>query len=129
MKLKGRLNLGNACFYYLQRSLPCHLLSKSINIKTYKSIILPVVLCGCENWSLTLREEYRLWVLRSIFGTKGKKGAGCWWRPHNEELHNLYTPNNILVIKSRKMGWAGHVTRMGEMRNTYNILVGQGRGR
>jgi hypothetical protein len=61
----------------------------------YKSIILPFILYGCETWSLTLRDEYRLRifenrVLRRIFGPKRKEVAGSWSRLHNEELHNLY---------------------------------------
>jgi hypothetical protein len=55
-----------------------------------------------------------------------EKGAGGWRTQHNEELHNLYTtPNIIRVIKSRIMRWAGHVARMGEMKNAYKILVGK----
>jgi hypothetical protein len=52
--------------------------------------------------------------------------AGDWRRLHNEELHNMYTsPNIIRVIKSRRMGWARHVARTGEMRNAHSILVGR----
>jgi hypothetical protein len=60
----------------------------------HKTIILPVVLYGCEIWSLTLRKEHKLRVyenkiLRRIFGSKRKDAAGCWRRLANEELHNL----------------------------------------
>jgi len=78
-------------------------------LKYTKTIILPLVLYGCETWFLTLREEYRLRVLenrvlRRIFGSKRKKVAGGWIRLHNEELHNLYaSPNIITVIKSRRV--------------------------
>jgi hypothetical protein len=81
--------------------------------------MLPVVLCGCESWSLTLREECRLRVfenkvLRRIFGPKRDEVTGEWRRLHNEELYALYSsPNIIRVIKSRKLSWAGHVARMG----------------
>ena len=76
------------------------LLSKNLKIKVYKTIILPVVLYGCETWSLTLREESRLRVfenriLRRIFGPKrGEKGE--WRRLHKEELHSLYGSPNIV---------------------------------
>jgi len=73
--------------------------------------------------SHTLREEHRLRVfqnraLRRIFGPKGDEVVRSWRKLHNEELHNLYaSPDNIRVIKSRTKTWAGHVARMGEMRN------------
>jgi hypothetical protein len=68
--------------------------------------------------------------LRRIFGPKRKDVAGAWRRLHNEELHNLYTsPNVTRVINLRSMIWAGHVARMGEVRNAYNILVGKPEGK
>jgi hypothetical protein len=106
------------------------LLPKNIKIRIYKTIILPVVLYGCETWSLTLREEHRLRVfenrvLRRIFGPKRDDVTGDWRKLHNEELHNLYSsPNIIRMIKSRRMRWAGHLARMGVTRNAYRILVG-----
>jgi hypothetical protein len=119
----------------VQNLLSSRLLSKNIKIRIYKSIILPVVLYGCETWSLTLREEHRLRVfknrvLRRIFGPKRDEVTGEWRKLHNEELHNLYSsPNIIRTIKSRRMRWAGHVARMGEYRNAYRILVGKPEGR
>jgi hypothetical protein len=68
-----------------------------------------------------LRVEHRfrvseIRVLRKIFGSKREAVAGTWRTLHNEELHNLYaSPNIIRVITSRKIRWAGHVTRMGKM--------------
>jgi hypothetical protein len=111
------------------------LLSKNTKIKIYTSIILSVVLYGCETWSLTLREEHRLrvfenMVLRKIVGPKRYEVTGEWRRLHNEELHDLYSSRNIIhVIKSRRMRWAGHVARMREGRGTYRILVGRREGR
>ena len=74
-EIKSRLKLGNACYHSLQNLLSSSLLSKNLKIKIYRTIILPVVLYGCEIWSLTLTEEYRLRVsenrvLRRIFGPK-----------------------------------------------------------
>jgi hypothetical protein len=111
------------------------LLSKTINIKIYRPIILPIVLYGCETWSLTFREEHRLRVfenrvLRRIFGLKRDEVTGEWRRLHNEELNDLYSsPNIIRVIKSRRIRWAGNVACMGEGRGAYKILVGRPQGR
>jgi hypothetical protein len=94
------------------------------------TIILLVVLYECETWSLTLREEHRLRVLRRIFGPMRGEVMGGWRELHNEELHNLYSsPNIIRIIKSRRMRWAGHVARIGEKRNAYRILVGKPEGK
>jgi hypothetical protein len=61
-EIRSRLNLGNACYHAVQNLLSSHLLSRNVKIKIYKTIILPVVLYGCETLSLTLREEHRLRV-------------------------------------------------------------------
>jgi hypothetical protein len=125
-EIKRRLNSGNACYHSVQNLLSSRLLSKNIKIKIYKTIILPVVLYGCETWSLTLREEHRMRVfeyrvLRRIFGPKRDAVTEGWRKLHNEELHNLYSSSSM--FKSRRMRWVGHVTRMGETRNAYRILV------
>jgi hypothetical protein len=62
MNAKNRLKLGNACYHSVQNLLSSRLLYKNLKIKIYRTIILPVVLYGCETWSLTLREEQRLRV-------------------------------------------------------------------
>ena len=104
-------------------------------IKLYRTIILPFVLYGCQTWSLTLREERRLKMfenraLRRIFGPKRDEGTGESRKLHNEELNNLYcSPNIVLVIKSRRMRWAGHVVNMGEGKGVYRVLVGKPEGR
>ena len=63
-KIKSRFKSGNACYYSVQNLLSSSLLSKHLKIKIHRTVILPVVLYGCETWSLTLREERRLSVLR-----------------------------------------------------------------
>jgi hypothetical protein len=115
--------------------LSSSLVSKNVKIKIYRTIILPVVLYGCETWSLTLREVCRLRVfenrvLRRIFGPKKDEVTGEWRRLHNKELYALYSSLNIIrVIKSRRLRWAGHVARMGERRGAYRALVGRPEGR
>jgi hypothetical protein len=109
--------------------------SRNVKIKIYKTIILPVVLYGCETLSLTVREEHRFRVfenrvLMRIFGPKRDEVTGGWRKLHNEELHGLYSsPSIVGVIKARRMRWAGHVARMEEVRGAYNILVGRPEGR
>jgi hypothetical protein len=95
-EIKIILNLGNAWYHSVQNLLSFHLLSKNIRIKIQKTAILPVVLYGCETWSLTLREEHRLKiyenrVLRRISGLKRDEMIGCRRKLHNEELDNLYS--------------------------------------
>jgi hypothetical protein len=108
---------------------------KNVKVRIYKTIILPVVLYGCETWSLTVREEPKLRVfekrvLRRIFGPKRDGVTGGWRKLYNEELHNLYpSPSIMRIINSRSMGWAGHVARMGVKRNVYRLLVGKPEGK
>jgi hypothetical protein len=88
-------------------------------------MILPVVLYGCEIWSLTFREQRNLRVLRRIFGPERDEVMGGCRKLHHKELHNLYTLLSIIrMTKSRRIRWAGHIIRMGEKRNVYVILVG-----
>ena len=97
------------------------LLSKNLKIKIYRIIILPVVLYGCETWLLALKEERRLRVLenrvlKKVFGPKVDEVTGEWRKLHKEELNDLYSlPNIVRVVKSRQMGWARHVARMGKI--------------
>ncbi|KAJ4427587.1 hypothetical protein ANN_25235 [Periplaneta americana] len=100
-EIKHRINMGNACYYSVEKLL-----------------------------SSSLLEEHRLRVLenkvlRKIFGAKRDEVTGEWRKLHNTELHALYSsPDIIRNIKSRRLRWAGHVARMGESRNAYRVLVG-----
>jgi hypothetical protein len=85
-----------------------------VKVRIYKTIILHVVLYGCETWSLTVREEHKLRVFENrvlrIFGPKRDVVTGGLRKLYNKELHNLYSsPSIIRIIKFRKMRWAGHV--------------------
>jgi hypothetical protein len=97
---------------------------KTSEIRIYKTIILPVVLYWYETWSLSLREEHRLRVfenrvLRRIFGPKTDEMTGEWRTRHNEEFNDFYSlPSTIRIIKSRRMRWVGHVTRIIARRQT-----------
>jgi len=106
-----------------------------LKIKIYRTITLPVVLYGCETWSLTLREKCRLRVfeirvLRIVFGPKRDEVTGEWRKLHSEELSNLFSlPNIVRVVKSRRMRWAGHVALMGQGRGVYRVLMGKPEGK
>jgi len=98
------LRSGSACYHSVQNLLSSRLLSKNLKIKIYRSTILPVVLYGCETWSLTLRGERKLMLFENmvlrIFGPRRDEVTGEWRRLHNEELNNLYSSSNIVrVIK------------------------------
>ena len=85
---------------------------QNLMVKIYRTIIFPVVLYGCETWSLTLREEHRLRVcenrvLRRIFGPK-RDGVTGEWRKLHKEINDLYSsPDIVRVIKSRRKRWEG----------------------
>ena len=91
----------------MQNFSTSNLLSKNLEIKIYRTIILPVVLYGCETWSLTLREErcptvFDNRVLRRTFGVNVNEVTGEWRKIHSGELNDLYcSPNIIRVIKSK----------------------------
>jgi hypothetical protein len=97
--------------------LSSRLLSRNVKVKIYKTIILPVVLYGCETWSLMLRGEHRLRVfenrvLRRIFGPKRDEVTGEWRKLHNEKLHHLYSSRDIIrqgkssQVKANEVGGA-----------------------
>jgi len=97
----------------------------------YRTIILPVVLCECETWLLTLRKKRSLRVsenrvLRRIFGPKRDEVTGEWRKLHNDEPNDLYSsPSSVRVIKSRRMRWAGHLARMWERGGVNRGLIGK----
>ena len=134
-EIKSRLGSGNVCYHWVKNLLSSRFLSKNLKIKIYKIIILPIVLYGCETWSLALREKRKLrvfenMVLRRIFGPRRVEVTGEWRRLHNEELNDLYSSPNIgWVIKSRRMRLAGHVARMAEARGMYRVFLRKPEGK
>src|SRR5215469_12774855 len=130
-EIKSRLKLGNACYYSVQNLLSSSLLSKTLKIKIYRTIILPGVLYGCETWSLTKREECRLSVfenrvLRRVFGPKRDEVTGKWRKSHNEELRDLYSlPNIVRVVKSRRMEMGGACGAYRGGGGVHRVLVGK----
>jgi hypothetical protein len=104
-EIKIRLKSGNACYHSEKNLLSSSLLTNSIKIKIYRTIILPFALYGCETW-LSLSEECREKVLenrvlRRIFRSKRDKVRGEWRKLHNEELNGVTSsPYFIWVMKS-----------------------------
>ena len=127
--------LGNACYHSAQKLLSSRLLSKKLKIKIYRTKSLPVVLCGCESWSLTLREERRLrvfenGVLRRLFSLKRDEVPGEWRKLYNEELKGLYSsPNYVRMIKSRRMHGRGMWPVWGKVVKCIGCCWGNPRGR
>ena len=117
-----------SCVHTRFLDIICYYLCSNFSVRhvstcKYRTIVLPVVLYGCETWSLTLRKERRLRVfgnrvLRRIFGvTKRDEVTWEWRKLHNEELNYLYSSPIInRMIKLRRMAWTGHVARTGEKR-------------
>jgi len=100
-EIRSRLKSGNSCYHSVQNLMSLSFLSKNTKIKMYRTIILPVVLYGCETWSLTLREECGMWVLenrvlRRIFGSKRDEVTG------NGEN---YIERNLIVCIRHQFGW------------------------
>jgi hypothetical protein len=95
-EINSRLNSGNACYSSVQGLPSSRMLPGNLKVKTCKSTIQPVLLYGCETWSLTLREKHRMRmfenrVLRRIFGPKRDELMRQWRKLHNGELHDLYS--------------------------------------
>ena len=128
-EIASRLKTVNACYRTVHNFLSSNLLYKNLKAKIYRTLILPIVLYGCEIWSLTLREECRLKMfenraLRRIFGPKRCEVNRKWRKLHNEELNDMYSsPNIVRVIKTRRMRWVGNVALMGESRGVYRVMV------
>jgi hypothetical protein len=106
-----------------------------MKFKIYRTIIVFVVLYGCETWPFTLSEGRTVRMfenreLRKIFGPNKDEVEGKWRKLHSKELNDLYSSSNIVrVIKSRRMRWARHVARIGDSRGEYRVLVGKPEGK
>ena len=107
-EITSKVKSGNVCYNSVQNLWSSSLPSKNTKIKTYGTIILPVVLYGNETWSFTLREELRPMVfekrvLRRIFGPQRDKVTGEWRKLPIEELNGLYFSLSIFpVIKTEE---------------------------
>jgi hypothetical protein len=122
-EIKSRLNSQNACYYSVQNVFCLPVLYQKLKIKVHKTVILPVVLYGCETWSLTLGEEHRVRIFENrvlrIFGPK-REEDGSWRKLHNDELYSPY---------SSPKRWAAHAAHRGEGRGVNTVLGGRLEGK
>jgi hypothetical protein len=126
--------IRECCYISAQNILSSFLSSQNIKIKIQWTVILRVILYGCESWSGTgrLRGEHRLKVLKNrilkkIFGPKRYEVTGEWRRLHNKALKDLYSsPDITQIIKSKRMWWMGNVACMWERRG---VLVWKPEGK
>ena len=114
-----------ACYHSVQRLFSSSSLSKNINSRIYRAIILRVVLYGCETWPVTLWEEYRLKVFNNrlvdnILGPNRDEITVEWRKIRNGEQILLFGWSDL-----DRMRWLGHVARMVDRRRSYRILVGK----
>jgi hypothetical protein len=127
-----RLNSGNARYHSVQNLLSSRLISKSLKIKLYKTVILPVVLYGGEVslWGTNTDWGFLITECWGGYLDLKKEEDGSWRKLHNDELHSLYSsPNIVRVIKSRRMRWAGHVARTKEKGVFTGFWLGGPKGR
>jgi hypothetical protein len=104
-EIKSRLKSGKVCYHAVGNLPSSSLLSSNLKIEIYRTVMLPVVLYGCQTWSLKLREERRQRVFENrmmsgIFGPKWDEVKGEWRELYNEELTDLYSETNIVRVIS-----------------------------
>ena len=121
-EIKCKLKAGNSC-YSVKTHLSSRILSRNLEIKVYKAIILPVVLYGCENGLIHKGRNATKGIRKQDSGPK-RDGNREWRRLHKEELHTLHlSPNIVRGMKSRRLRWAGHAARTDEGRRAFKILT------
>jgi len=101
-EIKSKLNLENAYYHFVQNLLSSHLLSKNLKIKIYETIILPVVLCGCETWSLILREQHRLCLRAGCWGEYLDLRGRKWWEVGEDHIMRSLT---TCMLHQILLGW------------------------
>jgi hypothetical protein len=126
-KIQAKILSGNRCYYAYGKLMKSRALNRSSKLKTYRSLIRPVVTYGCEEWTLTNRDEqhfkiFERRILRKIFGSVQNED-GSWrirmnFEP-NEVIENAYI---VRFTKSRKIAWLGHVMRMDDKRTPKRML-------
>jgi uncharacterized Fe-S cluster-containing radical SAM superfamily enzyme len=131
--MKARMAAGNRCYYALTKIMKLREISKSTKLKIYRIIITPIVMYGCEGWTMSehMEEALRLWerkILRSVYGPKRDKNG---WRIHtNKELQDQYRSADIVTfIEVTRLEWAGHVVKMDDERMVKRVFLENPGGR
>ncbi|KAJ4441804.1 hypothetical protein ANN_11662 [Periplaneta americana] len=129
-EIKRRINMGNACYYSVEKLLSSSLLSKNLKVRIYKTVILPVLLYGCETWTLTLREEHRLRVFENKHGV-GVEFVRVLPETHAPTLANVFSecaPNDDVRVVGYNHRWGdlqstyGQKTRASDFRENYDNI-------
>ena len=134
-EVTARIGAANRCYYSLTDLFKRRSISRKTKLRIYNTVIRPLLIYGCETWSLTKALEKRFEVfenavLRRIEGPIYDQETNEWRRRHNREIRNsTKQPNVCDVIRSRRLQWAGHVARMEEDRNPKRIFLAEVGGR
>ena len=134
-EINQRIGAANRCLFSLISLLKKRSISRNTKMKVYNTIIRPILIYGCESWSLTKQQEKRLEVfenkiLRIVVGPVYDQEIGQWRRKHNWELREqTKQPHISQIVKGRRMQWAGHVARMEEERMPKRVFIAQVDGR
>ena len=134
-EINERIGAANRCLFSLMSLLKKRSISERTKLRVYNTIIRPILIYGCETWSLTKKQEKRLEVfenkiLRIITGPVYDQGMQEWRRRHNWELRERSKqPHISQIVKGRRIQWAGHIARMGEERMPRRVFLAQVDGR
>ncbi|KAI5639582.1 reverse transcriptase (RNA-dependent DNA polymerase) domain-containing protein [Phthorimaea operculella] len=129
-----RIQNALRCSAALHKVLTSKLISRRTKVRIYKTVIRPILMYGCETWTLTLKEEENLLVaerkiLRKILGPV-KNEDGIWRIRKNKEIEDIVRePNIIGESKAARLRWLGHVERMEEDRVVKKAYLGQPMGK
>ena len=133
-EIRLRMAAGSRCSWALDATFKSRVLSRATKTQIYTTIIRPIVIYGCETWRLTKESERRLnvferGILRRIWGPVWDEEDGEWRRRHNHELMTLSgVPQITNIIRSHRLRWAGHVSRMEDGRLAKEVMVGKPMG-
>jgi hypothetical protein len=131
--IKARMAAGNRSYYALTKIMKSREISSSTKLKIYKKIIRPIVMYGCEGWTMSehMEEALRVWerkILSKVYGLK--RDTNGWRICRNKELQDQYRSADIVTsIIVRRLEWAGHIARMDDEKVVKRVFLGNPGGR